>query len=62
MGTITAYIDTNTPLFPNGPAPNGGATSNALGTFTYNGINYRMYRLFANQPAGTTINAQVTAC
>ena len=43
--------------------PVGGDTSNTLGNYSYNGVNYRLYRFFDPAPAGTTYNGvQITTC
>jgi hypothetical protein len=42
--------------------PVGGTTSNTESqTFTYNGVNYRLYRFLTAGP-GTSFNVQVKTC
>jgi hypothetical protein len=62
MGTITTINDGT---FDYGVTPVGGDTDNTQGTYTYNGVNYRLYRFLETQnPTGGAIsyNVKVTAC
>lgn len=60
MGTVTSLVDVNTTF---AVGVQGGVTSNAIGSFQYNGISYRVYR-FAGTPQaiGTTGTWQITTC
>lgn len=62
MGTITDIIDTGANL-PSKPTPQGGKTSNTIGTFQIGGVNYRLYKLLSDGVSGSpTVNVKVTAC
>jgi hypothetical protein len=61
MGTITEMVDVNNPTGIFNPV---SITSNAEGTFTYNGVNYRMYKILSaqNPTGGTLFTLKVTTC
>jgi hypothetical protein len=61
MGTITDIIDTSTSATYT-VEPVGGLLGNTLGSFTYNGTSYRMYRWLGTQVPGSTASIKVNTC
>jgi hypothetical protein len=61
MGTITDIIDTTTSATYT-VEPVGGLLGNTLGSFTYNGTSYRMYRWLGTQVPGSTASIKVNTC
>jgi hypothetical protein len=59
MGTITKFI-TNGLEYD--VVPVGGDTDNALGTYTYNSVNYRLYRFLDPQSSSSSFNVEITTC
>ena len=61
MGTV--YDVKNTATNANTTVtPNGGRTSNGLGTFTYNGVTYRLFKMLASQTPNNTYSIKVNSC
>jgi hypothetical protein len=61
MGTV--YDVKNTATNANTTVtPNGGRTSNAQGTFTYNGVTYRLFKMLASQTPNNTYSIKVNSC
>jgi hypothetical protein len=58
MGSITE-ISQGSQIYQ--VVPVGGTTSNGQGTFTYNGVNYRMYTLLV-ATANSSFDVQVRTC
>lgn len=47
---------------PSVPTPAGGRTSNPQGSFTYNGVQYKLYKFLPTQSPGSTYTRKVTVC
>jgi len=61
MGTV--YDVKNTETNANTTVtPNGGRTSNAQGTFIYNGVTYRLFKMLASQTPNNTYSIKVNSC
>jgi hypothetical protein len=61
MGTVVDVKNTATNANTT-VTPNGGRTSNAQGTFTYNGVTYRLFKMLASQTPNNTYSIKVNSC
>ena len=59
QGTITSFTNQANPA--DKPIADGGFTQNLMGTFSYSGTNYKVYRIGTSaQAVGTTVTYRVT--
>ena len=61
MGTVVDVKNTVTNAVTT-VTPSGGRTSNAQGTFTYNGVTYRLFKMLASQTPNNTYSIKINSC